>query len=127
VLAGGRYDDLLARYGRPSPAVGFAIDVEAAAGALETRAGGSPGDPGDDLVNGAGGALITGPLVAATRAADELRRRGKRAVVELVGLRGAELAAYARRWGFTEIVRADARGAGPNAGGTKQKSSSKRS
>src|SRR5450432_3097474 len=105
VLAGGRYDDLLARYGRPSPAVGFAIDVEAAAGALETRAGGSPGDAGDDLVNGAGGALITGPLVAATRAADELRRRGKRAVVELVGLRGAELADYARRWGFTEIVR----------------------
>src|SRR5262245_58265253 len=38
VLAGGRYDDLLARYGRPSPAVGFAIDVEAAAGALEAAA-----------------------------------------------------------------------------------------
>jgi ATP phosphoribosyltransferase regulatory subunit len=35
VLQGGRYDDLLGRYGRPSPAVGFAIDVEAAAGALE--------------------------------------------------------------------------------------------
>jgi ATP phosphoribosyltransferase regulatory subunit len=37
VLRGGRYDDLLARYGRPSPAVGFAVDVEAVAGALETR------------------------------------------------------------------------------------------
>jgi ATP phosphoribosyltransferase regulatory subunit len=38
VLRGGRYDDLLARYGRPSPAVGFAVDVEAVAGALETLA-----------------------------------------------------------------------------------------
>jgi ATP phosphoribosyltransferase regulatory subunit len=38
VLRGGRYDDLLARYGRPSPAVGFAVDVEAVAVALETRA-----------------------------------------------------------------------------------------
>ena len=40
VLQGGRYDDLLGRYGRPSPAVGFAIDVEAAAGALEVEAQG---------------------------------------------------------------------------------------
>ena len=38
VLQGGRYDDLLARYGRSSPAVGFAIDVEATAGALEQQA-----------------------------------------------------------------------------------------
>jgi ATP phosphoribosyltransferase regulatory subunit len=37
VLRGGRYDDLLARYGRESPAVGFAVDVEAVAGALEGR------------------------------------------------------------------------------------------
>jgi len=35
VLRGGRYDDLLGRYGRPSPAVGFAIDVEAVAVALD--------------------------------------------------------------------------------------------
>jgi ATP phosphoribosyltransferase regulatory subunit len=38
VLRGGRYDDLLARYGRPSPAVGFAIDVEAVTGAIELGA-----------------------------------------------------------------------------------------
>ena len=31
--------DLLARYGRPSPAVGFAVDVEAVAGALRASAG----------------------------------------------------------------------------------------
>ena len=38
VLRGGRYDDLLGRYGRPSPAVGFAIDVEAVAVALDASA-----------------------------------------------------------------------------------------
>jgi ATP phosphoribosyltransferase regulatory subunit len=38
VLAGGRYDDLLGRYGRPMPAVGFAIDVDASVNAL-------PADP----------------------------------------------------------------------------------
>jgi ATP phosphoribosyltransferase regulatory subunit len=37
VLRGGRYDDLLGRYGRESPAVGFAVDVEAVASALELR------------------------------------------------------------------------------------------
>jgi ATP phosphoribosyltransferase regulatory subunit len=35
VLGGGRYDDLLGRYGRPSPAVGFAVDVDAVVGAVE--------------------------------------------------------------------------------------------
>ncbi|HZL21413.1 MAG TPA: ATP phosphoribosyltransferase regulatory subunit [Polyangia bacterium] len=38
VLRGGRYDDLLARYGRPSPAVGFAVDVEGVIGAIELQA-----------------------------------------------------------------------------------------
>jgi ATP phosphoribosyltransferase regulatory subunit len=38
VLGGGRYDDLLGRYGRPSPAVGFAVDVDAVVGALELGA-----------------------------------------------------------------------------------------
>ena len=37
VLQGGRYDGLLARYGRPSPAVGFAVDVDAVAGALDSK------------------------------------------------------------------------------------------
>jgi ATP phosphoribosyltransferase regulatory subunit len=115
VLAGGRYDDLLARYGRPSPAVGFAIDVEAAANALVLEDAAS----GDELANGAGGVLVVGAPDAAIAAADELRRRGKRAVVELGGLRGAALEDYARRWGFTEIMRVDARAVGPRAGATK--------
>jgi ATP phosphoribosyltransferase regulatory subunit len=39
VAAGGRYDGLLARFGRPGPAIGFAVDLEFATQALE-RAGG---------------------------------------------------------------------------------------
>jgi ATP phosphoribosyltransferase regulatory subunit len=107
VLAGGRYDDLLGRYGRPSPAVGFAIDVEAAAGALEAAQGESaPGD--DELSNGAGGVLVTGPHADAMKVADQLRGAGKRAIAELSGLEGAALAAYARRWGYSEVVRVKA-------------------
>jgi ATP phosphoribosyltransferase regulatory subunit len=39
VAGGGRYDGLLARFGRPDPAVGFAIDLEFATQALERTHG----------------------------------------------------------------------------------------
>jgi ATP phosphoribosyltransferase regulatory subunit len=104
VLAGGRYDDLLGRYGRPSPAVGFAVDVEAAAGALESER--EKGDPaGDGAAEGPGGVLVVGPAAAALRLADQLHGEGKRAAVDLVGLSGEALADYARRWGFSDIIR----------------------
>jgi ATP phosphoribosyltransferase regulatory subunit len=35
VASGGRYDGLLARFGRPGPAIGFAVDLEFATQALE--------------------------------------------------------------------------------------------
>lgn len=41
VAAGGRYDGLLARFGRPGPAIGFAVDLEFATQALERK--GRPG------------------------------------------------------------------------------------
>jgi ATP phosphoribosyltransferase regulatory subunit len=41
VAVGGRYDALLARFGRPGPAIGFAVDLEFATQALE-RAGSGP-------------------------------------------------------------------------------------
>jgi ATP phosphoribosyltransferase regulatory subunit len=100
LLQGGRYDSLLARYGRSSPAVGFAIDVEATAGALELRpaAAGSAGNGARD-----GGVLVSGPVDAARAAVAELRRAGRRAAVELGGLAGEELRAYAQRWRFAEV------------------------
>ncbi len=52
VAAGGRYDGLLARFGRPDPAIGFAVDLEFATQALERKGGGrragfgpAPGGP----------------------------------------------------------------------------------
>jgi ATP phosphoribosyltransferase regulatory subunit len=122
VLRGGRYDDLLGRYGRPSPAVGFAVDVEASAGALEALhgadgagAGGAEQPAANGGLDGAGagagaGTLVVGPAGEALRLADELRGAGKRAAVDLVGLRGEDLAAYARRWGFSDIMRVKDRG-----------------
>jgi ATP phosphoribosyltransferase regulatory subunit len=50
VAAGGRYDGLLARFGRPGPAIGFAVDLEFATQALERagtgRIGGARRRPG---------------------------------------------------------------------------------
>jgi ATP phosphoribosyltransferase regulatory subunit len=47
VAAGGRYDALLARFGRPGPAIGFAVDLEFATQALERASGrGNPARPG---------------------------------------------------------------------------------
>jgi ATP phosphoribosyltransferase regulatory subunit len=46
VAAGGRYDGLLARFGRPGPAIGFAVDLEFATQALERANGrGRPARP----------------------------------------------------------------------------------
>jgi ATP phosphoribosyltransferase regulatory subunit len=42
VAAGGRYDALLARFGRPGPAIGFAVDLEFATQALERAGAGQP-------------------------------------------------------------------------------------
>jgi ATP phosphoribosyltransferase regulatory subunit len=46
VAAGGRYDGLLARFGRPGPAIGFAVDLEFATQALERANGRARGAAG---------------------------------------------------------------------------------
>ncbi len=43
VAAGGRYDELLGRFGRPGPAIGFGIDLEFATQALERTRLAPPG------------------------------------------------------------------------------------
>ncbi len=98
ILQGGRYDTLLARYGRPSPAVGFAIDVEATAGALELL----PKSMNSQATDTTGGVLVVGPADAAHAAVAQVRRQGRRAAA-VSGLDGDALDAYARRWLFTEV------------------------
>jgi ATP phosphoribosyltransferase regulatory subunit len=107
VLQGGRYDSLLGRYGRPCPAVGFAVDVEATAGAIETA--GMPSPISVDDEERVGGVLISGPAREAMQLCDELRAEGRRAAVDYGVLKGAALDAYARRWQFSEVVRLGSR------------------
>jgi ATP phosphoribosyltransferase regulatory subunit len=134
VLQGGRYDDLLARYGRSSPAVGFAIDVEAAAGALEVSAtqeaqldergrtllgeskhAAASFDAGLPSVEARQGSLVTGAPGPASLQAAALRVAGYRAAPLLVSMSGADASAYAARWGYQEVVAAStARSAPPS-------------
>jgi histidyl-tRNA synthetase len=72
VGGGGRYDELLGLIGgRPTPASGFALDVEALARRLDDRAGDHAAPV---LVRAAGG--TPDALAAALRAAQALRERG---------------------------------------------------
>jgi ATP phosphoribosyltransferase regulatory subunit len=99
VVAGGRYDELMGRYGRPRPAVGFAIDVELTVGALESLRGSAVPGPRD----GQGGSLVVGDSALAESRAQQLRSQGKRASV--AGPMAPEDAqAYARRWGYSEVL-----------------------
>ena len=75
LASGGRYDGLVARYGRPARAAGFALDVDRAAELLKLR-----GVPAPRLT---GGVLVAGEPVAAARVAAELRAKGERAVLDL--------------------------------------------
>jgi ATP phosphoribosyltransferase regulatory subunit len=101
VLRGGRYDELIGRYGRSARATGFAIDVEALAQAQRTAGVEAPEAPRGVAVHGTGAAEL----------ARRLRARGLRAVVCATPpgpswLRGAGLdAAVLADSG--ELVRAD--------------------
>ena len=75
LASGGRYDGLVARYGRPARAAGFALDVDRVAELHKLR-----GVPGPRQT---GGVLVAGEPVAAARLAAELRHQGERAVLEL--------------------------------------------
>jgi len=99
IVAGGRYDALMGRYGRPRPAVGFAIDVELTAGALEEQQGRMPIGPR----NGRGGVLVVGEAVAAEAQAHRIRAGGQRAAVA-GNMSSDDAKAYAQRWGYNEIL-----------------------
>lgn len=45
IVRGGRYDDLLARYGAPAPATGFAVDLDALESALDRARAQNAADP----------------------------------------------------------------------------------
>jgi ATP phosphoribosyltransferase regulatory subunit len=104
VLRGGRYDELIGRYGRPAHATGFAIDLEAVAEAQRAVSVPAPAVAIGVAVHGAG----------AARLARRLRGRGLRAVTAVdrpapAWLRGAGLdaAVVVDATGRREVVLAD--------------------
>jgi len=87
--AGGRYDELLSRFGAPMPAVGFGLDLDAVAWARRVRLGESRTRNGVVVVGGAGDVRL-----------GELRGAGISAVAQP----SRELAlAYARSWSFAMV------------------------
>jgi len=90
VGSGGRYDELLARFGFPLPAAGFALDLDRVTEALREE-----GVAGRRPVR----VVVVGPPGDA-RIAD-LRSRGVGAVAS--GTASAALE-WARAWGFTHVL-----------------------
>jgi len=90
VGSGGRYDELLARFGSPMPSAGLAFDLDRASEALR-KAGVSDDLPQRVVVVGA----------ADDARVAELRGRG---VVAVAMKDEAAARAYARAWGFTHVA-----------------------
>jgi ATP phosphoribosyltransferase regulatory subunit len=88
--SGGRYDDLLGRFGCPMPAAGFALDLDNLAWALRVRGESEPRDS-RVLVKAAG---RTGALCAALRSIGIACAAGP----------DTDPAAYARAWGFSHLL-----------------------
>ena len=91
---GGRYDNLLSRFGRSLPATGLALDVDALGWAL--RVAGSP------LISPPRRCVIAAG-VGAVAFADRLRER----LVAATIVEGERAEAYARAWGYAVLVRVD--------------------
>jgi ATP phosphoribosyltransferase regulatory subunit len=76
VVNGGRYDDLVARYGRAAQATGMAVDVEALAEAAQVRGELPPGPE-------AGVFVVARDAARAAKVASALRARGIRTALDL--------------------------------------------
>ncbi|MGB9886190.1 MAG: ATP phosphoribosyltransferase regulatory subunit [Moorellales bacterium] len=95
VLGGGRYDQLLCRYGLDLPATGFALGLERVLSALPE---GSEPDPEGTTV------LVAGRSLNAVLArAQELRREGRRVEMDLEHRTREEAQGYAARRGLSRV------------------------
>jgi ATP phosphoribosyltransferase regulatory subunit len=90
VGSGGRYDELLARFDRPMPAAGFALDLDRLTEALRGA---------KDLEDSRVRVVVVGPTHDARVA--ELRARGVAAVASETR---ASALAWARAWGFSHVL-----------------------
>ncbi len=93
VASGGRYDDLLARFGLPLPAAGFAVDLDNLAWALR--------DAG--VATAAAVRVLVRPGAGAEALLGSLRAQGVAAALGPA----ADALAYARAWEFPLVAGAD--------------------
>ncbi len=105
-LAGGRYDDLLGRYGRPAPAIGFSVDVERVAEAQQAAAR-ARGDEHE----GKRGIGLAGPSEIVLPLARVLRAAGVRVAVDVVGGAPADRLEWAREARLDGLLIVEPRGA----------------
>jgi ATP phosphoribosyltransferase regulatory subunit len=89
--SGGRYDDLLGRFGAPMPAAGFALDLDNLSWALRAQGAEAPREPRV--------LVLSSPRSLAI--CESLRRFGVGCVIS----RDADPEGYARAWGFSHILR----------------------
>ena len=99
VAQGGRYDGLLARFGRPAPATGFVVQLDLVSEML-TRAPRPPALPRLD----AAVAWAKDGLATALRLGSTLRLFGMRAVVDTESRSPAEARTWWRAVGATNLV-----------------------
>jgi ATP phosphoribosyltransferase regulatory subunit len=96
ICSGGRYDDLIGRFGAPAPATGFAIDVGGLIETLNLQEGGESGPTGPDVI------LInfSRRKERALALARSLRNRGYRVARDIIHRDLAASLNYARETGI---------------------------
>ncbi len=117
VVRGGRYDDLLGRYGVSRPATGFAVDLDALEGAL-AAANGAPVEPARTptclvAISPSGCDVEAARALAATHAV-QARSEGRRAWIQ-PGVTTARAEALADAAGATMLVYVDIEAGAPIA------------
>ena len=98
VLSGGRYDELIANFGRPLAAVGFGLGIERAL-LIQSQQGAAAPSPAPDLLVQCCDHPDCLGLVG------RLRQRGCRVEIDVLGLDKARLVAQARQRGIPRLLR----------------------
>jgi ATP phosphoribosyltransferase regulatory subunit len=99
ILSGGRYDNLVSRFGLDCPATGFSMGVNLVLRALEHQRRMRQAEQGGILVT-----YEPGGRKMAIRVCDAFRAQGRVAELDITGGSGAEAETYARQRGHVILV-----------------------
>jgi ATP phosphoribosyltransferase regulatory subunit len=97
ILSGGRYDDLIAQFGRPLAAVGFGLGIERVL-LVQTRQGSVPPSTGSHVLVGSDSHFACLELIG------RLRQQGCRVELDLLGLDVQQLVEQARQRGIPRTL-----------------------